>query len=126
RSWRTASPGTQPVRHACICRPAPKLGTRPAATPTRRCSASFPLNGCRLSDLVPAMDRHDARGKIAHLHVAETGGFHHGLQCLLVRMLANRFGEVAVAAFVVRDQLADARQHLERMEVVQRSKPRLI
>src|SRR6185437_2715786 len=77
------------------------------------------------SDLVTAMDRHDAGGKVPHLDIAETGDFHHRLQRLLVRMLADRFGEIAIAALVVRDELADARQHLERMEVVQRCKPGL-
>ncbi len=72
------------------------------------------------------MDRDDAGRQIPHVDVAETGGFHHRLERRLVGVLPDRFGEVAIAAFVVRDQLADARQHLERMEVVKGPQPVLV
>src|SRR5690348_970240 len=82
--------------------------------------------GCESSDLVAAMDRDDARGQVAHLHVLETGRLHHCAQGVLIRMLADGFGEVAITRLVVGDQLADAWQHLERMEVVQRPQPFLL
>src|SRR5690348_16728841 len=97
---------------------------------TARRSTTDRIRGAAIRDdrsnTITAMDRDDAGGKVAHLDVAESGGFHHPLQRCLVGMLANRFGEVAITAFVVRDQPADARQHLERVEIVERPQPILV
>src|SRR5579883_1373060 len=89
--------------------------SRNGETSSRICAR---LDAC--SDLVAAMDRDDACGEIAHLHVAKTGALHHRAQRVLVRMLADGFGEIAVTRLVVGDQFSQPRQHLEGMEIVER------
>src|SRR5690348_5335495 len=71
------------------------------------------------SELVRAVDRHDAVGQVAHLDLAEAGALHHALERLLVRVLADRFGQVPVAVGITGEQLAQTRQDLEGVEVVE-------
>src|SRR5581483_4864916 len=67
-----------------------------------------------------AMHRDDAGGKVVDLHRAETRGLEHGLQRGLVRMHADRFGEVAIRFARAHHALAEPRQHAERVEIVER------
>ena len=50
----------------------------------------------------------------------EAGFRHHLLQRRLVGMLADRFGQVLVTAGIVGEKLAQLRQDLEGMEIVDR------
>src|SRR3982750_4071665 len=72
-----------------------------------------------LSELVGAMDRDDATGQVADFDVAKASLEHHALQGFLVRMLADRFRQVLVTVGVTGEKLAQARQDLERMHVVE-------
>ena len=69
------------------------------------------------------MDRHDPCGEVLVRAALEAGGGHHALELVLRRMLADGLGEVLVAVAVVGEQLAEARQDLERVEVVDRLEP---
>src|SRR3546814_20144635 len=69
------------------------------------------------------VDRDDAAGQVLVVAAVEARRFHHRLQLVLRRMLADRLGQVLVAVGVLREQLAQPRQHLARVEVVQRPKP---
>ena len=68
--------------------------------------------------LMPTCSATTPRAQVVHVHMAEAGGLHHGLQLGLAGVHADRFGQVAVAVAVARDQLPDARQHVERIPVV--------
>src|SRR5690349_5735240 len=71
------------------------------------------------SELPGLVDGHDAVGEVAYFHAPEASRFHHALERLLVRVLADRFGQVLVAVRVAGEQLAELRQHLERVEIVE-------
>ena len=43
----------------------------------------------KTSELVGAMDRHNAIGEVAHFHTTEAGALHHALQSRLVGVLAD-------------------------------------
>src|SRR3546814_587197 len=72
---------------------------------------------------VAGVDRDDPARQVAIVAAVEARRFHHRLQLVLRRMLADRLGQVLVAVGVLREQLAEPRQHLERVEVVQRPEP---
>src|SRR6185437_1408152 len=73
----------------------------------------------RTSELPGSMDGHDPVAQVAHVDLAEASALHHALQGLLIRMLADRLGQVLVAVGITGEQAAQLRQHLERVEVVQ-------
>src|SRR5690606_14579584 len=68
----------------------------------------------------PRVQRHDAARQIPVFTALETLPLHHRLERLLIGMTAYRLREIAIARVVVHDELAEPRQHLERVEVVQR------
>src|SRR4051812_26829539 len=111
---RSPRPTTAP-RSACRC----KTSTASALPPAPCCAGRWARTR-NASELVAAMNRHDARRKIAHIHAFEAGGFEHRLERGLIGVLADRFGEVPVAVGVVGDQLAEQRQHTKRVKVVKR------
>ena len=64
------------------------------------------------------MQGDDAAREIEMLATLESGAFHHRLKRCLIRVAPNRFGQIAVARGVFRDQRTHARQNLERVRVV--------
>src|SRR5690348_13377558 len=65
-----------------------------------------------------AMDGDDSCGEVEYLHLREASGLEHGLQLLLIRMHADRLGEIAIRLSGARDAFAEPWQHLERIEVI--------
>ena len=59
------------------------------------------------------MQRDDTTAEIKVMHALEPGRFHHALERLLVRMLADGLGQVAVTRLVVRYRFSEPRQHAE-------------
>ena len=49
------------------------------------------------------MQRHDARSQVQMVHLLKSGLLEHALERVLVRMHADRFGEITVARAVTRD-----------------------
>src|SRR5690349_24500270 len=70
------------------------------------------------SEFVAGVDGDDAGAEVAVVGAAEAGAGHHRLELVLRRMLADRLGQILVTGGVVGEQLAQPRQHLEGMEVV--------
>src|SRR5688572_14026322 len=66
------------------------------------------------------MERHDARGEAEVLAPLEPRTLHHGLERFLIRMAADRLGEVAVARAVAGEPLAEPGENLKGIEVVAR------
>src|SRR5690606_16965024 len=89
----------------------------PRTRPADRAAPAPPL------DFPAVVDRDDAAGQVAVAGPREAGRVHHRLELLLRRMLADRLGQVAVAVGIAGEQPAQARQHLERVEVVERLEP---
>src|SRR5579885_2646297 len=69
----------------------------------------------RALNFVTAMDGDDAGGQVAHLDAGESRRFEHRLQRRLVGMLADRFGQIAIAVRIAGDQAPQPRQHFERV-----------
>ncbi len=77
---------------------------------------SMALN--RASALDSNMQCHHAAREVVIVHMAETTFLHQRLQLFLRRMHPDRLRQVAVAGVVAGHQLAQPRQHLERIPVV--------
>src|SRR5699024_10403737 len=119
RSWRSLRGNVKsPTYHCDRSRRRCDAEKMPEHADKLRVTATRPWRRgettARRSELVTAMDGDDAVGEVAHLHMTETGGFHHGLERVLVGMLADRFGEVLIAVGVVGEQATQTRQHMER------------
>src|SRR5439155_25373485 len=71
-----------------------------------------------LSKADAAMHRHHACGKVEDFDLGEASRLHHALQLRLVRMHADRLGEIAVGLGRARHALAEPGKHLERIEIV--------
>src|SRR5262245_63557374 len=70
------------------------------------------------------MQRHDAAGHALEADAAEAGAAHHVGERLRVREAADRFDQVAVGFAVAGYDAPERRDHVERIEVVERIKPR--
>ena len=66
------------------------------------------------------MDGNDTGSQVVDFDVAEAAPLHQGLERGLVRMHADRFGEVAIRLGGAGDAFAKPRQHAERVQVVER------
>src|SRR5690606_8740240 len=82
-----------------------------------------PLDAAPSSGLPPVVDRHDPARKIAIARAPEARRLQHRPEFILRRMLPDRLGQIAVAVLVAGEQPAQPRQHLERMEIVERPEP---
>src|SRR5690349_4318331 len=72
----------------------------------------------RLLEFIAPMHGDDARAQVEEFDILQPRPFQHGLQALLVRMRADRLGEIAVCRFVARHGPAQPGQHGERIPVV--------
>ena len=100
------------------------MGSKNLAISARLCALCVPDP----QNLEPAMDGDDAAGQVVHITALEAGIFHHPLERFLVRVHADRLGQVAVAIGILGHQFAHLRQELEGVQVVgflQRLVPRL-
>src|SRR5271157_3265057 len=84
---------------------------------------SSAVNTQPLEDVAP-VQRDDASHQIEPLHAFESRLFHHGPERRLVRVHADRFGEIAVTCLVASHELAKARQDIKTVPVVSRLKQR--
>src|SRR3989338_8976907 len=78
------------------------IATRPPRRACRESSCS-----CRLGDrsyFIALMHGDDTRAQIMVTHALESGLLHHSFQRFLIRMAANRLGQVAIAVLVVGDE----------------------
>ena len=66
------------------------------------------------------MQRDSACCQVEPFDALQTRRFHHGFERGLVRVHANRLGEIPVACFIARDQSSKARQNVEAVPVVGR------
>src|SRR5437764_8530711 len=66
------------------------------------------------------MDGNDTGGQVVDLDFAEAVRRHQGLERALIRMHADRFGEVAIRLGGPGDALAEPRQHAKGIQVVER------
>ena len=116
-------PGT--VRPEGRTRPQAETGVSKgdSAISSRRVGAANPPHHERKLGLVPRVHRDDPGAEVPVAAAREARAFHHRLQFILRRVLADRLGEVLVAAGVAGEQLAQRGQHLERVEVVDRLEP---
>src|SRR5450755_4007321 len=73
---------------------------------------------------IAAMYGDDATGKIVVFAALEPRIAHQFKQLFLAWVLANGFGEIAVACLILRDQPAEQRQHVKRIGIVDRPQSR--
>src|SRR5262245_60045654 len=66
------------------------------------------------------MQRHYACGQVEVLAALEPDALHHALQRFLVGMAADRLGEIAVALGITGEPTPKPRQHLKRVELIER------
>src|SRR5437899_3876070 len=67
-----------------------------------------------------AMHCHDAGSEVVQLHGTKARGFEHALQRGLVRMHADRFGQVAIGLAGADHPFTEPGQHAEGVKVVER------
>src|SRR5690606_30112786 len=119
--WAPAdSPATSTVNVAASSSAASRAAV--LDSPIRRAStrsAGRPSAAVK-SKLAADMQRDDAAGQVVIRAALEAGAAHHLAQRLLIRMATDRLGEIAVARGVVGQPLAEPRQHVERVGVVDR------
>ncbi len=96
----------------------------PARGPPRHRPSGRPSDRACLSHPIAAMQRHDAAEEVVVATVFQTSGLHHAKQRVLIRMTPDGFGQVAVAIGISCDQLAQFRQHVEGIQVVQAAERR--
>src|SRR5262249_6738689 len=70
------------------------------------------------SKLVATVQRDDARCEVEIFDAVQARPLEHRLQALLVRVHADRLGEIAIGRFVARYLPAEPGQHAERVPVV--------
>src|SRR5580658_481491 len=73
-----------------------------------------------MSDLVAAMQCDYAAGQIVVARLGEACVAQHGEQSFLIRMHANRFGQISIAGLILGHEPAEQRQNLEGIGVVNR------
>src|SRR5512141_2795197 len=101
-----------------------RRGSRQSSLATRQLVTATPSRRGRWrSDLVAGVDGDDAGVEVVETAALDSRRLHHRLQRFLVRMAPDRFGQVAITVGIAGEQPAHPRQHLERMEVVQRPEP---
>src|SRR5436190_8683843 len=94
----------------------PQIRTENLSNHLGMTTSSVPM----LSKPDAAMDGDDAGGEVIDLHLAEATRFHHRLEGRLIRMHADRFGEIAVGLARADHPLAQPWQHAERVQIVER------
>jgi hypothetical protein len=50
------------------------------------------------------MKSHHSAREVVIVHMTETPFAHHGLECVLIRVHANGFGQITITVGVARDQ----------------------
>src|SRR5690242_10981070 len=72
----------------------------------------------RISEPVAAMQGDDAAGEVVISTTLQARLAHHLQQCFLLRELADRLGEIAIARLIASDHFAEPGQHGKRIRVV--------
>src|SRR5262245_14989341 len=69
------------------------------------------------------MQRHDAAGHALEADAAEASAAHHLGECLRAWEAADRFDQIAIGLAVAGHDAPERRDHIERIEVVERIEP---